>query len=42
MSLSIHLDREPGVAAEEVEHIRARRMLPPELETVWALAKGPP
>ena len=32
MRLSVDLDREPGVCAEEVEDIRPARMLTPELE----------
>lgn len=40
--LPIHLHRETSIAAEEVQNIRPRRMLPPEFETVRSLAKHLP
>ena len=42
MRCSIHFDRQPGIAAVEVQNIRARRMLTPELEALGTLTKRLP
>ena len=42
VSFPVNLDCQAGIRAEEVEYVRSRRMLPPELETVRALAKHLP
>ena len=33
MTFAVHLDRQPYLGTEKIEHIRTSRMLPPELET---------
>jgi hypothetical protein len=42
MSRAIDFDREPSVAAVEVENINSGGMLPPKLEPAWPLSKRLP
>jgi hypothetical protein len=42
MRLSVHLDGQPRIVAEEVEDVRPRGMLPTEFETIWPLTKPMP
>ena len=42
MRLTVNLDCQPGITAEEVQHIWPRRMLPPELEALRPLAQRLP
>ena len=42
VGLPVDFDRQSSIAAEEVEHVRAGRVLATELEIVWTLAKPVP
>ena len=39
MCLAVHLDRQPCIAAEEVQNVRPARMLTPKLEAAGTLPK---
>jgi hypothetical protein len=40
--LAVDLDRQRSLSTEEVDHERAKRMLPAKLQSIWTLAKNAP
>jgi hypothetical protein len=39
---AINLDRKPGLRAVEIEHVSPKRMLAPELDSVWPCPEDRP